>query len=119
LRLFFRLWKVLEAWNYEIYNLSFSFCLPYRCILDGEMLVWDTSLNRFAEFGSNQEIAKAAREGLDSHKQVHMRSPTCLLLLFEDPTTNSDVLLSANAVVLYPYEEKLMPTLKNSLTKRL
>jgi|APAra0007618257_1042622.scaffolds.fasta_scaffold02312_6 hypothetical protein len=63
--------------------------------------------------------AKAAREGLDSHKQVHMRSPTCLLLLFEDPTTNSDVLLSANAVVLYPYEEKLMPTLKNSLTKRL
>jgi hypothetical protein len=28
----------------------------FRCILDGEMLVWDTSLNRFAEFGSNQEI---------------------------------------------------------------
>lgn len=27
-----------------------------RCILDGEMLVWDTSTNRFAEFGSNQEI---------------------------------------------------------------
>jgi len=27
-----------------------------RCILDGEMLVWDTSSNRFAEFGSNQEI---------------------------------------------------------------
>ncbi|VAH35972.1 unnamed protein product [Triticum turgidum subsp. durum] len=27
-----------------------------RCILDGEMLVWDTALNRFAEFGSNQEI---------------------------------------------------------------
>ncbi|KAK4775383.1 hypothetical protein SAY86_010318 [Trapa natans] len=27
-----------------------------RCILDGEMLVWDKSLNRFAEFGSNQEI---------------------------------------------------------------
>ncbi|KAK9931444.1 hypothetical protein M0R45_018719 [Rubus argutus] len=26
-----------------------------RCILDGEMLVWDTSLKRFAEFGSNQE----------------------------------------------------------------
>jgi DNA ligase-4 len=24
--------------------------------LDGEMLVWDTVLNRFAEFGSNQEI---------------------------------------------------------------
>ncbi|CAH2069661.1 unnamed protein product, partial [Thlaspi arvense] len=43
--------------------------LADKCILDGEMLVWDTSLNRFAEFGSNQEIAKAAREGLDSHKQ--------------------------------------------------
>ncbi|KAL1217453.1 DNA ligase 4 [Cardamine amara subsp. amara] len=56
--------------------------LADKCILDGEMLVWDTSLNRFAEFGSNQEIAKAAREGLDSYKQVHMRSPTCLLLLF-------------------------------------
>ncbi|KFK27271.1 hypothetical protein AALP_AA8G360400 [Arabis alpina] len=44
--------------------------LADKCILDGEMLVWDTSLNRFAEFGSNQEIAKAAREGLDSHKQL-------------------------------------------------
>ncbi|KAL9673354.1 hypothetical protein QQ045_029610 [Rhodiola kirilowii] len=41
-----------------------------RCILDGEMLVWDTSLNRFSEFGSNQEIAKAAREGLDSERQM-------------------------------------------------
>ncbi|XP_061991495.1 DNA ligase 4 [Rosa rugosa] len=41
-----------------------------RCILDGEMLVWDTSLKRFAEFGSNQEIAKAARDGLDSDKQL-------------------------------------------------
>ncbi|KAJ1378207.1 Nucleic acid-binding, OB-fold [Sesbania bispinosa] len=41
-----------------------------RCILDGEMLVWDTSLNRFADFGSNQEIAKAARDGLDSDRQL-------------------------------------------------
>ncbi|XP_042497376.1 DNA ligase 4 isoform X2 [Macadamia integrifolia] len=41
-----------------------------RCILDGEMLVWDTSTNRFAEFGSNQEIAKGAREGLDSDRQL-------------------------------------------------
>ncbi|KAJ6846948.1 DNA ligase 4 [Iris pallida] len=41
-----------------------------RCILDGEMLVWDTSTNRFAEFGSNQEIAKAAREGLESDRQL-------------------------------------------------
>ncbi|PON55993.1 DNA ligase, ATP-dependent [Parasponia andersonii] len=44
--------------------------LPDRCILDGEMLVWDTSLNRFAEFGSNQEIAKAARDGFDSDRQL-------------------------------------------------
>lgn len=41
-----------------------------RCILDGEMLVWDTSVNRFTEFGSNQEIAKAAKEGLDSDRQL-------------------------------------------------
>ncbi|KAL0346903.1 UNVERIFIED_CONTAM: DNA ligase 4 [Sesamum calycinum] len=41
-----------------------------RCILDGEMLVWDASANRFAEFGSNQEIAKAAKEGLDSDRQL-------------------------------------------------
>uniref|UniRef100_A0A2N9G3C4 DNA ligase n=1 Tax=Fagus sylvatica TaxID=28930 RepID=A0A2N9G3C4_FAGSY len=41
-----------------------------RCILDGEMLVWDTSLNRFAEFGSNQEIAKAAKDGLDGDRQL-------------------------------------------------
>ncbi|CAN4084839.1 unnamed protein product [Withania somnifera] len=44
--------------------------LADKCILDGEMLVWDTSINRFAEFGSNQEIAKAAREGLDSDRQL-------------------------------------------------
>ncbi|XP_059460885.1 DNA ligase 4-like [Corylus avellana] len=44
--------------------------LADRCILDGEMLVWDTSLNRFAEFGSNQEIAKAAKDGLDSDRQL-------------------------------------------------
>nr|XP_017259048.1 PREDICTED: DNA ligase 4 isoform X1 [Daucus carota subsp. sativus] len=41
-----------------------------RCILDGEMLVWDTSTNRFAEFGSNQEIAKAAKEGLENDRQL-------------------------------------------------
>ncbi|KAG8066153.1 hypothetical protein GUJ93_ZPchr0004g39623 [Zizania palustris] len=48
-----------------------------RCILDGEMLVWDTVLNRFAEFGSNQEIAKAAREGLETDRQL------CCILQFE------------------------------------
>ncbi|KAK3023554.1 hypothetical protein RJ639_044639 [Escallonia herrerae] len=41
-----------------------------RCILDGEMLVWDRTMNRFADFGSNQEIAKAAKEGLDSDRQL-------------------------------------------------
>ncbi|GAV59686.1 DNA_ligase_A_M domain-containing protein/DNA_ligase_A_N domain-containing protein/DNA_ligase_A_C domain-containing protein/PTCB-BRCT domain-containing protein [Cephalotus follicularis] len=41
-----------------------------RCILDGEILVWDKSLNRFAEFGSNQEIAKAVNDGLDSDRQL-------------------------------------------------
>ncbi|XP_055810457.1 DNA ligase 4 [Solanum dulcamara] len=44
--------------------------LADKCILDGEMLVWDASINRFAEFGSNQEIAKVAREGLDSDRQL-------------------------------------------------
>ncbi|KAL5771555.1 hypothetical protein ACOSP7_015709 [Xanthoceras sorbifolium] len=51
-------------------NIIVQNILVDRCILDGEMLVWDTSLNRFAEFGSNQEIAKAAREGLASDRQV-------------------------------------------------
>ncbi|KAL8480268.1 hypothetical protein ACS0TY_026986 [Phlomoides rotata] len=41
-----------------------------RCILDGEMLVWDKSTNQFAEFGSNQEIAKAAKDGLDNDRQL-------------------------------------------------
>ncbi|PIN00726.1 DNA ligase (ATP) [Handroanthus impetiginosus] len=41
------------------------------------MLVWDKSANRFADFGSNQEIAKAAKDGLDSDRQV----PLCMLHL--------------------------------------
>ncbi|KAG5564973.1 hypothetical protein RHGRI_000996 [Rhododendron griersonianum] len=41
-----------------------------RCILDGEMLVWDATMNRFAEFGSNQEIAKIAKEGFDTDRQL-------------------------------------------------
>ncbi|CAK9208587.1 unnamed protein product [Sphagnum troendelagicum] len=41
-----------------------------KCILDGEMLVWDRLTNRFAEFGSNQEIAKAAKDGLDTGQQL-------------------------------------------------
>lgn len=59
-----------------------------RCILDGEMLVWDTSMNCFAEFGSNQEIAKAAKEGLDSDRQVcFCTMPDIYIYFFE--TTNS------------------------------
>lgn len=41
-----------------------------RCILDGEMLVWNRLTNRFEEFGSNQEVAKAAREGLETEQQL-------------------------------------------------
>ncbi|CAM0902638.1 unnamed protein product [Alopecurus aequalis] len=41
-----------------------------RCILDGELLVWNTVLNRFDEFGSNQEIAKAESEGLKTDRQL-------------------------------------------------
>ncbi|GAB2291421.1 hypothetical protein Dimus_025677 [Dionaea muscipula] len=51
-------------------NIVMENILEDRCILDGEMLVWDTLANRFAEFGSNQEIAKAAREGLDNERQL-------------------------------------------------
>ncbi|KAK9099774.1 hypothetical protein Scep_023204 [Stephania cephalantha] len=51
-------------------NVIMQSILVDRCILDGEMLVWDTSCNRFAEFGSNQEIAKAAKEGFDSDRQL-------------------------------------------------
>ncbi|KAH9305329.1 hypothetical protein KI387_009733, partial [Taxus chinensis] len=41
-----------------------------KCILDGEMLVWDKGTNRFADFGTNQEIAKAAKDGLESNQQL-------------------------------------------------
>lgn len=41
-----------------------------KCILDGEMLVWNRVTNRFAEFGSNQGIAKAAAEGLETDQQL-------------------------------------------------
>ncbi|WOK95000.1 DNA ligase 4 isoform X2 [Canna indica] len=51
-------------------NLIQQNVLVERCILDGEMLVWDTCAQCFADFGSNQEIAKAAREGLESDRQV-------------------------------------------------
>ncbi|CAK9273004.1 unnamed protein product [Sphagnum jensenii] len=43
--------------------------LPEKCILDGEMLVWDRLTNRFAEFGSNRGIAKEAKDGLDTGQQ--------------------------------------------------
>lgn len=63
-------------YKYAMSNIVAQNLLVDRCILDGEMLVWDISLNRFAEFGSNQEIAKAAKEGLDSDRQL------CCILFF-------------------------------------
>ncbi|KAH7387035.1 hypothetical protein KP509_16G001500 [Ceratopteris richardii] len=41
-----------------------------KCILDGEMLVWNRLTNRFAEFGSNQEVARASKNGLVSDQQL-------------------------------------------------
>ncbi|KAK9269791.1 hypothetical protein L1049_001569 [Liquidambar formosana] len=57
-------------YGHAMSNIITQNILVDRCILDGEMLVWDTSLDHFAEFGSNQEIAKAAKEGLDSDRQL-------------------------------------------------
>ncbi|CAN0912488.1 DNA ligase 4 [Linum grandiflorum] len=47
-----------SEYEHGMSNIIQQCVLPDRCILDGEMLVWDNSLNRFAEFGSNQEIGK-------------------------------------------------------------
>lgn len=44
--------------------------IPEKCTLDGEMLVWDRVSQRFAEFGSNRGVAKAAKDGLDSDLQI-------------------------------------------------
>ncbi|CAN1326568.1 DNA ligase 4 [Linum perenne] len=59
-----------SEYEHGMSNIIQQCVLADRCILDGEMLVWDSSLNRFADFGSNQEIAKAAKVGLDGHKQL-------------------------------------------------
>lgn len=59
-----------QEYEHGMKNIVVDNVLAERCILDGEMLVWDTSTNRFADFGSNQEIAKAAREGLESERQL-------------------------------------------------
>ncbi|ERN12455.1 hypothetical protein AMTR_s00025p00149970 [Amborella trichopoda] len=58
--------------------------LVERCILDGEMLVWDTSTNRFAEFGSNQEIAKASNDGIEGDRQLCCILCTGMCLLLDD-----------------------------------
>ncbi|OAE29906.1 hypothetical protein AXG93_773s1460 [Marchantia polymorpha subsp. ruderalis] len=50
-------------------NLIIQNVLPDKCILDGEMLVWDRSTKRFADFGTNREAAKAAKDGLDTSQQ--------------------------------------------------
>ncbi|KAL3684731.1 hypothetical protein R1sor_002753 [Riccia sorocarpa] len=49
--------------------------LSDKCILDGEMLVYDRSTKRFADFGTNREAAKAAKEGLESSQQYPPESP--------------------------------------------
>ncbi|BFI04909.1 DNA ligase 4 [Marchantia polymorpha subsp. ruderalis] len=51
-------------------NLIIQNVLPDKCILDGEMLVWDRSTKRFADFGTNREAAKAAKDGLDTSQQL-------------------------------------------------
>ncbi|KAA3485976.1 DNA ligase 4 isoform X1 [Gossypium australe] len=58
-----------SEYQHGMSNIITQNILVDRCILDGEMLVWDSTLNQFAEFGSNQEIAKAAKDGLDSDRQ--------------------------------------------------
>ncbi|XP_076956383.1 DNA ligase 4-like [Bidens hawaiensis] len=59
-----------SEYTHGMSNVIMQNILVDRCILDGEMLVWDTANDRFAEFGSNQEIAKAAKEGLASERQL-------------------------------------------------
>ncbi|XP_038710852.1 DNA ligase 4 isoform X2 [Tripterygium wilfordii] len=59
-----------SEYDHAMSNIIEQNVLIDRCILDGEMLVWDTSMNCFAEFGSNQETAKAARDGFDSDRQL-------------------------------------------------
>ncbi|TYH36365.1 hypothetical protein ES332_D13G259100v1 [Gossypium tomentosum] len=59
-----------SEYQHGMSNIITQNILVDRCILDGEMLVWDSTLNQFAEFGSNQEIAKAAKDGLDSDRQL-------------------------------------------------
>ncbi|KAB1996617.1 hypothetical protein ES319_D13G243400v1 [Gossypium barbadense] len=59
-----------SEYQHGMSNIITQNILVDRCILDGEMLVWDSTLNQFAEFGSNQEIAKAEKDGLDSDRQL-------------------------------------------------
>ncbi|XP_074292424.1 DNA ligase 4 [Silene latifolia] len=45
--------------------------LSERCILDGELTVWDKGSNCFASFGANQSVAKSMREGrLDGDRHL-------------------------------------------------
>ncbi|KAJ7531081.1 hypothetical protein O6H91_14G031600 [Diphasiastrum complanatum] len=44
--------------------------IPDKCILDGEMLVWNRVTNRFADFGTIPETAKAMNEGLETDQQL-------------------------------------------------
>lgn len=59
-----------DEYSHGMSNVIIENVVADRCILDGELLVWDNSTNRFADFGSNQGVAKAAREGLDRDRQL-------------------------------------------------
>ncbi|XP_021772147.1 DNA ligase 4-like [Chenopodium quinoa] len=51
-------------------NVIIENVLVDKCILDGELLGWDSSRNKFTKFGLNQEMAKAAREGIESDRKL-------------------------------------------------
>ncbi|EFJ24951.1 hypothetical protein SELMODRAFT_414166 [Selaginella moellendorffii] len=41
-----------------------------KCILDGEMVVWNRVTNKFAEFGTIHAVAKNAKDGVQSDEQL-------------------------------------------------
>jgi DNA ligase-4 len=55
--------------------------LPEKCILDGEMLVWDRLTNRFAEFGSNRGIGEIPLA-------FYFPKPSCKVVFLQMRTTS-------------------------------
>lgn len=64
--------KEHDEYNSALGDLLQKCILSTRCILDGELLVWDSSENRFKQRTktSNQHAASAARKGFDTTEQV-------------------------------------------------